>query len=39
MTFDGETADRVLEVIALSLGGEVSRQGNTAVIRPATRAR
>jgi transmembrane sensor len=39
MTFDGETADRVLEVIALSLGGEVSRQGNTAVIRPTTRAR
>ena len=30
----GESADRVLEVIALSLGGEVSRQGNTAVIKP-----
>ena len=40
MTFDGESADRVLEVIALSLGAEVSRQGNTAVIRPgAPRAR
>lgn len=40
MTFDGESADRVLEVIALSLGAEVSRQGNTAVIRPgALRAR
>jgi len=35
MTFDGETADRVLEVIALSLGAEVQRQGNTAVIKPA----
>lgn len=34
MTFDGESADRVLEVIALSLGAEVSRQGNTATIRP-----
>jgi transmembrane sensor len=40
MTFDGESADRVLEVIALSLGAEVSRQGNTAVIRPGpTRSR
>jgi transmembrane sensor len=38
MTFDGETADRVLEVIALSLGAEVQRQGNTAVIRPASAA-
>jgi transmembrane sensor len=36
MTFDGESADRVLEVIALSLGAEVQRQGNTAVIRPAS---
>jgi transmembrane sensor len=34
MTFDGEPADRVLEVIALSLGGELSRQGNTASIKP-----
>jgi transmembrane sensor len=38
MTFDGESADRVLEVIALSLGGEVQRQGNTAVIKPAPSA-
>jgi transmembrane sensor len=36
MTFDGETVDRVLEVIALSLGAEVQRQGNTAVIKPAS---
>src|SRR5688500_9259224 len=34
MTFDGEPVDRVLEVIALSLGAEVSRQGSTAVIKP-----
>ena len=36
MTFEGETADRVLEVIALSLGAEVQRQGNRAVIKPAS---
>ena len=36
MTFDGESADRVLEVIALSLGAEVQRQGNTAVIKPGS---
>ena len=36
MTFDGESADRVLDVIALSLGGEVQRQGNTAIIKPAS---
>jgi transmembrane sensor len=35
MTFDGESADRVLEVIALSLGAQVTRQGTTAVISPA----
>jgi transmembrane sensor len=34
MTFDGESADRVLEVIGLSLGADVVRQGNTAVIKP-----
>ena len=40
MTFDGEPADRVLEVIALSLGAEVTRQGTTAIIKPgSTRAR
>lgn len=36
MTFDGESADRVLEVIALSLGAEVQRQGSTAVIKPGS---
>ena len=36
MTFDGESADRVLEVIALSLGAEVARQGNTAVLKPGS---
>jgi transmembrane sensor len=36
MTFDGESADRVLEVIALSLGAEVTRQGSTAVIKPGS---
>jgi transmembrane sensor len=36
MTFDGESAGRVLDVIALSLGAEVSRQGNTAVIKPGS---
>lgn len=36
MTFDGESVDRVLEVIALSLGAEVERQGNTAVIKPSS---
>jgi transmembrane sensor len=35
MTFDGESADRVLEVIGLSLGADVQRQGNTAIIKPA----
>jgi transmembrane sensor len=35
MTVDGESADRVLETIALTLGGQVSRQGSTAVIKPA----
>ena len=36
MTFDGESVDRVLEVIGLSLGAEVQRQGNTAVIKPGS---
>jgi transmembrane sensor len=40
MTFEGESADRVLEVIGLSLGAEVTRQGNTAFIKPgAVRSR
>jgi len=36
MTFDGESADRVLEVIGLSLGADVARQGNTAVLKPGS---
>jgi transmembrane sensor len=36
MTFDDESADRVLGIIAQMLGGEVERQGNTAIIKPAT---
>jgi transmembrane sensor len=40
MTFDGDSVDRVLQVIALSLGAEVGRQGDTAHITPvATRPR
>jgi transmembrane sensor len=35
VTFDGETPDRALEIIALSLGAQVQRQGNTATITPA----
>lgn len=35
MTVDGESADRVLETIALTLGAQVSRQGSVAVIKPA----
>ena len=38
MTFDGDPADRVLDIIAASLGAEVSRQGSTAVIKPAAPA-
>jgi transmembrane sensor len=40
MTFEGESADRVLQVIGLSLGAEVTRQGNTASLKPgAARSR
>lgn len=35
MMFEDEPVEHVLRVIALSLGGEVERQGNTAYIRPA----
>jgi transmembrane sensor len=34
-TFNGESADRVLEVIQLALGVEIERRGDTAIIRPA----
>jgi transmembrane sensor len=37
-TFDGESADDVLRVIALALGGDVRRDGSTATLRRATRA-
>jgi ferric-dicitrate binding protein FerR (iron transport regulator) len=35
MTVEGETPDQVLQVIALSLGATVQRQGTTAFIKPA----
>ncbi len=35
MVFEGEPVERVLDVIALSLGGEVERQDSVATIRPA----
>ena len=35
MTVEGETPDQVLQVIALSLGATVQRQGTTAFITPA----
>jgi transmembrane sensor len=35
MTVEGETPDQVLQVIALSLGAKVQRQGTTAIITPA----
>ena len=34
-TFDGETADKVLEVIRLALGVDIERHGDTAIVRPA----
>lgn len=36
MTFDGEPSDRVVQVIALSLGGEVERRGNVVAISPSS---
>lgn len=35
MTVEGDSPDRVLEVIALTLGAKVERQGSTAIITPA----
>ena len=35
-SFSGEPIDRVLEVIALTLGARVERQGNVAIVRRAT---
>jgi transmembrane sensor len=34
-TFDGDPVERVLEVIALAVGGEVTRTGDVAVLRRA----
>lgn len=34
-TFAGESVERVLDVIALTLGAEVERHGDTAIVRPA----
>ena len=36
-TFDGESADRVLEVLRLVLGAEIERRGDTVVVRPTGR--
>jgi hypothetical protein len=35
MTVEGDSPDRVLEVIALTLGAKIERQGSTAIITPA----
>jgi transmembrane sensor len=35
-TFEGESPQRVLEVLALILGADVDRRGDTAVLRPRT---
>jgi len=34
-TFDGEPADRVVEVIRLVLGAELEKRGDTVVVRPS----
>ena len=34
-TFSGEPAERVLEVLRLTLGAEIERKGDTAIVRPA----
>ena len=38
MTFAGDPLDRVLRVIALGLGADIERRGDTAVVRPSTRS-
>jgi transmembrane sensor len=38
-TFVGDSADRVLDVIALALGARVERRGDTAYLRPAPSSR
>jgi|SRR5688572_5706717 len=37
-TFNGESPDRVLDVLKLILGAEIERRGDTAIVRPATRS-
>ncbi|MEO5590424.1 MAG: FecR domain-containing protein [Gemmatimonadaceae bacterium] len=37
-TFAGESADRVLDVIGLTLGAEIDRHGDTAVVRSQKRS-
>lgn len=34
-TFNGEPPERVLEVLRLTLGAEIERRGDTAIVRPA----
>lgn len=37
-TFDGESPDRVLDVLKLILGADIERRGDTAIVRPAGRS-
>ena len=37
-TFNGESPERVLDVLKLILGAEIERRGDTAIVRPATRS-
>lgn len=37
-TFNGESPERVLEVLELVLGADIERRGDTAIVRPAGRS-
>ncbi|MEO8575898.1 MAG: FecR domain-containing protein [Gemmatimonadales bacterium] len=37
-TFNGESPDRVLDVLKLILGADIERRGDTAIVRPAGRS-
>ncbi len=37
-TFNGESPDRVLDVLRLILGADIERRGDTAIVRPANRS-
>ena len=37
-TFNGESPDRVLDVLKLILGADIERRGDTAIVRPASRS-